>query len=129
MNLLKYGVVGGIAAVVDMSALYIWSVVFGFNYIIGTIIGFMAGLAINYLLSSKFVFIKKNTCNKSLEFIGHAVVGCIGLVHSVILMKAAVEGMGLPIMVSKCAVIIIVFFWNYYGRKYMYGKDFIYGKN
>lgn len=129
MGLFKYGFVGGIAAIADMSALYIWSMLFGLHYLTGTVIGFIVGLIVNYIISSHFVFRKKRECKKRLEFMGHAAVGCIGLILSVMLMKMAVDYMRLPIMVSKCTVIIIVFFWNYYGRKYLYRKDFIYGQN
>ena len=96
-ELLRYLVVGAIAAIVDLCVLAIFTE-FIFKgdkgtlaISVGTAAGFIAGLICNYLLSMLFVFVNKEQKEKNKQklrtFSIFALVGIIGLLLTELLMN------------------------------------------
>lgn len=79
IQFLRYIFVGGIAAVVNIGSLYIFTQVANLYYLLSNIFGFVLGLATNYILSKILVFAKEEKFNKVIEFIIYAIIGVIGL--------------------------------------------------
>ena len=120
---------GGIATVVD------WGLLYGFEHFlrilftgdmmmtaskyIAAAIGFGGGLLVNYFLSRAFVFSAQDSRanNRMGEFLGHALVGVIGLGLTELLIFLG-ELMSVHYMIAKVAATVIVFFWNYLARKF-----------
>ena len=68
-QLLKFGVVGGIAFLIDFGLFAILTLI-GINYLIAQIISFSISLAFNYWASIKWVFdAKKQTSKEVIIFI------------------------------------------------------------
>ena len=130
--------VGGIATVVDMLILIFIREVFGAPEGIAAVFGFIAGLAVNYIISTFWVFAKAKVKNRIIDFIGFAVIGIIGLgLTQLIIEPFAVEGMfGPGILVSwklfgpllptdkyyiigKVLAVVIVYMWNFFARKFI----------
>lgn len=132
LQFFRYLFVGGIATVVD------WLLSFGaerlFNfatsmdaqmvYIIATTIGFMGGLATNFLLSRAFVFAAKEARAKTKfgEFMGHFLVGVIGLGMSYLIVWVGTTYIVDIYMLFRMIATIIVFIWNYLARKFFVYK-------
>lgn len=85
-QILKFGVVGGICFIID----YLIGIVFmnifmkiGFNFetasAIAAVFGFGISAVINYILSFKFVFERKEDLNRKVEFIAFIALSIIGL--------------------------------------------------
>jgi putative flippase GtrA len=77
---LKYSVAGGIAAVIDISIFSIAVNLFRINHIISNTFSLLAGLAVNYLLSSKWVFNIQS--HHTANFMLFSMVGIIGFLLS-----------------------------------------------
>ena len=113
----RYAFVGGIAALVDWAVLYALTRL-GMHYLVSTVFAFVAGLAVNYLLSKKLVFsAEKSRVGRSAEFAVYAVVGVVGLGLTEAIMYLLTEKLGLYFMFSKIIATLVVLVWNYAGRK------------
>lgn len=127
---LRYAVVGGIAALVDMGVNYamlywILGATKDDRWQVATAVtaGFVIGLIVNFALSNIFVFrtAEQQKEGKTLKaFIIYAVVGVIGyfLTVGLTLLGTFVIGeSGIWYLMLTCFVKGIVLIWNYIGRK------------
>ncbi len=129
-ELLRYLVVGAVAAIVDLCVLALFTeLIFNSNkeifaLSISTAAGFLAGLIVNYLLSMIFVFVnaeqKEKNKNRIKTFLIFALVGIIGLLLTELLMNVGMlvcPKEGFWYLLLSCFVKGIVMLWNYFGRK------------
>ena len=126
---LRYAIVGGIAALVDMGVLALFKeVVFGGSekvsaLIIATTAGFFAGLAVNFILSRIFVFTSAEQHKRDggwKGFLLYTLVGASGYGLTVLLMWVGTNitgRAGFWYLLVNCVVKGIVLIWNYIGRK------------
>ncbi len=89
-QLLRYAVVGGIAAIVDIGSFTIFSNHFGINYNIAVFISFSLGTLTNFLICNAFVF-KRNSIPVWLVCIRHYVASFGGLLINLLVMMFIVE--------------------------------------
>ena len=127
---LRYVVVGGVSAVIDMAVNYIM-----LYFILGgdkddklfvalsVTAGFVVGIIVNYLLSNVFVFISKEQKQKGrsvVAFLLYVIVGVIGygLTVGLTLLGTLIIGDdGIWYLLMTCVVKGLVLIWNYIGRK------------
>ena len=127
---LRYAIVGGVAALVDMGVNYAtlyfilgatkddkWQVAAAVTA------GFIVGLIVNFVLSNLFVFrsAEQQKEGKTIKaFIIYALVGVIGYFLTVgltLLGTLFIGKSGFWYLLLTCAVKGIVLVWNYIGRK------------
>lgn len=120
IQFIRYLFVGGIAAVVNIGGLYIFNTVFNIHYLVANVISFILGLVVNYLLSKKFVFSKETSFSKILEFSIYTIIGVIGLALDTLFMWIFTDKIQLYFMISKIISTVLVFVWNFLGRKLIY---------
>ena len=123
----RYIVAGGTAAVCDIAAN--WAML---NLVlhsdkddakavaISVIVGFFVGTIINYAISSTFVFRNASKGNSFKGFIGTAIIGIIGLALAegfTFLGIRFIGSSGTAYILLNCIVKLLVFLWNYAGRK------------
>ena len=127
---LRYVVVGGVSAVIDMAVNYVM-----LYYILGgdkddkllvaisVTAGFVVGIIVNYILSNVFVFRtdeQKQKGRNLMAFLIYVAVGVIGygLTVGLTLLGTLVIGEeGIWYLLMTCVVKGIVLIWNYIGRK------------
>lgn len=121
---LRYAVVGGIAFVADFGTLVLSQECllkrFEVGVYVATVIGFVAGLAVNYALSLRFVFTQRKDMGKGRSFGAFLVFGAIGLAGLAWTELGMWIGVGLlscNYMLVKMIVTVAVLAWNYLGRK------------
>lgn len=119
IQFLRYIFVGGIAAVVNIGSLYIFTQVANLYYLLSNIFGFVLGLATNYILSKILVFAKEEKFNKVIEFIIYAIIGVIGLGLDTLFLWLFTST-GLYYILSKIISTALVFIWNFGARKVLY---------
>lgn len=112
----KYCIVGATAAAVDFSALYIFTELFGFYYLVSNFFAFVFSASTNFLFNKFWTFRNKSKAYIK-QFTKFLVVVIIGLGFSMLLMYFFTEKVGLWYMYSKALTIGIVLFWNYGGNK------------
>ena len=120
IQFVRYFFVGGIAAVVNIGMLYVFTDLLHIYYLISNIFSFTLGLIVNYLLSKKLVFQDEKNINKSKEFLIYAVIGVLGLGIDTLFMGLFTGIMKIYYMLSKIISTMLVFIWNFVARKVFY---------
>lgn len=120
LQLIRYFFVGGIAAVINIGFLYIFTDILHIYYLISNVFSFTLGLIVNYLLSKKFVFQEETQISKSKEFIIYAIIGVIGLGLDTLFLSIMTNTFKLYYMISKIISTMLVFIWNFVARKILY---------
>jgi putative flippase GtrA len=113
----RYGIVGGIAFVVDFGTLWICTQFVGLHYLLSALLGFIGGLTTNYLLSIKFVFSQRKLASRASEFSLFAVVGVVGVGLNELIMWVLTDWVGTHYLLSKIVSTVIVYLWNFSARK------------
>jgi len=116
MRLFKYFLVGGVAALVDISLFTLCAGYFGMPWLPVSIATFILATAINYLLSIRFVFRSGIKHTKSVEIFGVFCISTLALLVNQLVLYVCIEKIGLPLLISKIMATGTVFFWNYLGR-------------
>lgn len=119
VQIFRYTAVGGLAFVVDFSALVLLTDVAGLHYLVSAALAFIAGLITNYLLSTAWVFQKRTFSDGRLEFLLFAGIGLVGLGFNELLMWLLTDFVGLHYTFSKLGSTAVVFLWNFLVRRYL----------
>lgn len=118
-QLIRYGFVGGVAFIADYAFLYVFTEYVGLPYLLSAAISFIIGLIVNYALSILFVFSSRVFESKHTEFIIFAIIGVAGLGWNEVIMYLCSSVIGLHYMLAKIISAVIVFFWNFFARKFI----------
>lgn len=116
-QLIKFGFVGGICFVIDYGVMVLLTEVAGMEYLLSCGISFTVSVVANYLLSMKFVFERKDTLDRRVEFIIFVIMSVIGLGLTELLMWVFVDKADIHYMISKIVVTAIVMVYNFVTRK------------
>ena len=119
LQLFRYGFVGGVAFVVDYGSLFLLTHYAGVPYLWSAAVAFLLGLVTNYLLSISWVFRHIGTMQLWQEFVVFAIIGVVGLGFNELIMYAGTDVLGLHYMISKLISTALVFFWNFFARKWI----------
>jgi len=119
----RYCFVGGLAFIVDYGLLYMLTEYAGLHYLVSATISFVAGLLVNYALSTWWIFRKSKLKNKMAEFTIFALIGVIGLGLNNLLLYLFTDVIGIYYMVSKLITAALVMIWNFAGRKIILFKN------
>jgi putative flippase GtrA len=122
-QLFRYGIVGGIAFVVDYGSLWLLTEYGGLHYTLSAAIAFLLGLTCNYLLSTRWVFGESRLRSRWAEFAAFALIGVVGLGLNELIMWTFTDGLGFHYMLSKMVSTILVFFWNFLARRFLVFKS------
>lgn len=115
-QIIRFGIVGVIATIIDYIILYILTEYLNIHYLISSTISFSISLIVNYYLSIKWVFkVNKNqTINELLKFV---FLSIIGLIINEIILYLGVHLLNIYYMICKVGSIIIVMIYNFITRK------------
>ena len=113
----RYCFVGGLAFLVDYGLLFLLSDKVGLHYLLSASIAFIAGLVVNYVISTFWVFSESKYSDKRKEFAIFAIIGIIGLGLTEGLMWFFTDLVGLHYMLSKLVTAALVLLWNFIARK------------
>lgn len=117
-QIVKFSVVGSLAFIIDYGVLFILSEFFSINYLISCIISFSASVIFNYIASTKWIFVLKNSDKqKRVEFIVFIILSCIGLLINSFIMWFFVEKIKMHYLITKVVATLIVMIYNFISRK------------
>lgn len=119
-QILKFGVVGGIAFVIDYGILFLLAKVIGLNELISAAISFIVSLTFNYFLSTKWVFDAKKQTPK--EVIIFVLLSVVGLGINELLIYLGIKKLGIDVMIVKLFATAIVMVYNFITRKLIIEK-------
>lgn len=114
----KYLLAGGLAFVLDVSTLYVLTEFFDVHYLVSGVFAFIIGLITAYILSVKWVFSNRSLKSKKLEFIVFTIIGIVGLGLNEFLLWFFTEKLFFHYLFSKIVSTAVIYFWNFFARKY-----------
>lgn len=119
-QILKFGVVGALAFLVDYGVLMLLNVGFGVNPVLAAGISFTVSVIFNYLASMRFVFKHRDDLSRSKEMSIFIVLSVIGLAINELIIWGGTTLLGeTPLMVTITKVFAtgVVMVWNFVSRK------------
>jgi len=118
-QILKFGVVGGTAFLIDFG-LFALLTHFGMHYLIAQVISFIVSLAFNYWASIKWVFdAKKQTLKEIITFV---ILSIIGLGINSVILYIGIDLMLFHELIVKLISTFIVMVYNFITRKLIIEK-------
>lgn len=119
IQLFRYVLAGGTAFIIDFGLLYTLTNCLSVHYMVSTVISYTVGLIITYLLSIYWIFDKRRTNNRLMEFFIFTLIGVIGLALTSFFMFLLTDIVGIYYLISKLATTGIVFIWNFIAKKFI----------
>ncbi|MBQ3601715.1 MAG: GtrA family protein [Lachnospiraceae bacterium] len=131
-QIVKFGIVGIIATLIDMGLLMFLKEIFHMNSEIAAAISFSVSVVFNYIFSMKYVFERKDDMSRKKEFIIFVVLSIIGLgINQGIMigLKGRLEFLSavaflyrFEYMIRKVVATVVVLIWNFVSRKILIEK-------
>lgn len=118
-QLLRYGIVGVIAFLVDYSLLWILTEWAGLHYLVSAAIAFSVAFLCNYLLSIGFVFGLDREDGPWKNLSAFLLIALIGLGLNELIMYGCSDLLHIHYLLSKIVATVIVFFWNFLARRFL----------
>ena len=116
-QLFRFGIVGGIAFLIDYSVLFICTEYLGIYYLISSFISFTVSTVFNYIASVRWVFDVDQKKSQGRNFVLFIVFSVIGLGINQCIMWFGVEKLDLYYMLVKIGAKAIVMVFNFVTRK------------
>lgn len=116
-QILKFGVVGVIAFVIDFGVMVLLTELFALNPVISATVSFTVSVIFNYLASMRYVFKHREGMSRSREFTIFVVLSIIGLVINDVLMWTGTELVSFDYRLVKIIATAVVMIWNFVTRK------------
>ena len=116
-QILRFGVVGVIAFLIDYGLLYIFTEWCGIYYLVSSVMSFTISVIFNYIASIFWVFDVNKKHSKTRNFILFIIFSVIGLGLNQLIMWVGVEVFYFYYMWVKIGATAIVMVWNFITRK------------
>ena len=118
-NIVRYFVVGGVCALVDLGIFMLFAQGLGYPYLRVSAGSFVIATLLNYFLSVRFVFVSGLRFRRRWEIALVFAVSAVGLGVNQAILWACVELGGFALLSAKLAATATVFCWNYLGRRHL----------
>lgn len=115
--MLRFGVVGGTAFLIDYGFLYFFTDICGINYLISSALSFTISVIYNYILSVHWVFDVGEGHKKSQDFVVFVTLSVIGLGINQLMMWLLVDKALMWYMLAKIFATAVVMVYNFITRK------------
>ncbi len=117
-QIIKFGLVGVIATIIDFLILTILTEFLGIYYLLSAAISFIVATIFNYIASMKYVFDSRyEKGQKHQELFIFVILSLIGLGLNQVFMWFFVEITVLHYIIAKVLATILVMAWNFISRK------------
>ncbi len=117
LQLIKFGIVGGISTLLDYGLMLLFTEVFDIFYLLSSTLSYTISLVFNYVASMRYVFRGREDMNKLKEFLIFTVLCLMGLGINQLVLWLIVEYAGIDYRLSKIAATGVVMIWNFVTRK------------
>jgi len=90
-QIIKFGIVGVLCFCIDFAIVVLLNSALNVHYIIATFFGFTISVIVNYLLSMKYVFTRKEELDRKKEFVAFVILSVMGLGLNEVIMLFCME--------------------------------------
>lgn len=115
-QMLRYAIVGGTGAIVDLGALYILTEYFNLYYLYSTTTAFIVSALLNFYFNRRWTF--KSSGNTKKQLLIFSFVATSGVVLNGFIMYILVDWLKIYYMLAKVFSVGIVTIWNFLWNKY-----------
>lgn len=116
-QIMKFGVVGVIAFVIDFGVMVFLTEVFGIDPVISATVSFIISVVFNYAASMRYVFSHREGMSRTREFAIFVVLSAIGLGINDLLIWAGTDLASFDYRLVKIFATAVVMVWNFVTRK------------
>lgn len=116
IQLIRFGIVGVIAAIFDVGVLITLKELLQVNVLLSSAVSFCVSVAVNYLLSMRFVF-KSKEQSRIKEFIIFLLLSIGGLCLNQVILWIGTEYTSVYYLIVKFFAMVIVPIYNFITRK------------
>lgn len=116
-QIMRFGIVGVIAFVIDYAVLLLLTEVVGIHYLVSSAVAFLVSVIFNYILSVAFVFETDKSRSKGAQFTLFALMSAGGLGINQLMMWLLSDIMFIPYQLSKFLTTAVVMVYNFVTRK------------
>ncbi|MDD3404114.1 MAG: GtrA family protein [Hespellia sp.] len=116
VKLVKFGITGGVATVIDFAVLYLLKSVMGVNVYIAVVAAYFVSLTFHYYISMKYVFVAREDLSMTRKMVIFLITAVIGLGLNECIMWGCIEFAGMYYMVGKVLATGVVMVFNYLAR-------------
>lgn len=116
-QLLKFGVVGAAATIIDFAVMIALTELAGLDPVISAGVSFTVSVVFNYLASMRFVFTRREDLGRAAEAAIFVALSLAGLAINEVLMWLGVTMLRLNYVLVKVAATCVVMLWNFLSRK------------
>ena len=116
-QIFKFGIVGGIATIIDWAVYYICYNILNIYPLIANIISFSVSVIYNYWASVKWVFNVNKNNSKMKMFTEFIIFSIIGLLLTELIIYIGIDHLNLDAMLIKIIATAIVMVFNFVTRK------------
>lgn len=133
-QLVKFGLVGVLCTIIDFGVYTVCNLI-GIPYLISGFAGFTISVIVNYVLSMKYVFERRDDMSKQREFVIFVILSIVGLVLNEILLYIGIDGIYMhnvqlqtlfsetaAQLLVKLGATAIVMIYNFVSRKILLEK-------
>lgn len=116
-QIMKFGVVGVIAFVIDFGVMVFLTEVFSIDPVISATVSFIISVIFNYAASMRYVFSHREGMSRTREFVIFVVLSVIGLGINDLLIWAGTDLASFDYRLVKIFATAVVMVWNFVTRK------------
>ena len=116
-KIIRFGIVGGIATIIDFVFLYIFKEFLNFNVILANTLSFIISVTYNYIASITWVFDVNKNKNKNMQFILFIIFSVVGLIINNVILYILTDKLNIYYLISKVVATLIVMVFNFVTRK------------
>lgn len=113
----RFAIVGLISLAVEYSLLLYMVEVQNINYLLSTTVSFFASVVVNYLLSMRYVFERREDISRKREFTIFAILSAVGLGLNDLYMFVGVGILNIGYQAMKIISTFFVTWYNFFSRR------------
>ena len=116
-KIIRFGIVGFIATIIDFILLFIFKELLNINVIIANTLSFTISVIYNYIASIKYVFDVDKNKNGKIQFILFIIFSVLGLILNNLILYLLTSRLNIYYLLSKVIATIFVMVFNFITRK------------
>jgi len=120
IQFIRYGIVVAVAGPIDLGGYIVLKASFHIYYVLAATISFTASLVVNYLLSVAWVWTNHTGRQRHVDATIFILIGIVGLGITDLVVYWLTSYAHLNYIVSKLVAFIVVFFWSFGARHYLF---------
>lgn len=119
VQFIQNGFASGVAFAFDFGSLVLLTEAAGVDYLLSGTVAFLLGHLVHYAFCVLWIFPRRRFSNRLAEFGAFMAVGLAGVGMNDLVLWLLTEAGGMDYRLSKLVAVVIVYFFNFFTKKYL----------